>query len=106
MPAAPTAEGHSSTEPTLLPSDSDHRINKIWTEFESVEPYLLTEAVEETLTVARGVSLSTKGSYKGLEDIFPVELHIPNRESKLQGMLIGKQRTAPEGTSFVIVLHP
>lgn len=39
--------GDVSTEP--LPSDSDHRMNKIWADFESVEPYLLTETVEETV---------------------------------------------------------
>ena len=43
----PTANGTSSdvfTEP--LPSDSDHRMDKIWSDYESVEPYLMSTPSE------------------------------------------------------------
>lgn len=32
-----------------LPSDSDHRMERIWADYESVEPYLVNDAVEETV---------------------------------------------------------
>lgn len=99
-PATPVAEGHSTTEPTPLPSDSDHRIDRIWTEYESVEQSLVTEAVEDTVTQTQGHSLSTRGSFRRMEGIFPVELHIPNRDSKLYGTLETQQCAAPEGSSF------
>ena len=96
-PSPPISEGHSSTEPTLLPSDSDHRLDKIWIEYEIIEPFLLTEAAEQTVTEFRGDS-STRNSFRRLEDIFPVELYIPNRDSKLRGTLVAQQRAAPEGS--------
>ena len=39
--------GDSPSDP--LPSDSDHRMERIWGDYESVEPYLINEAVEETV---------------------------------------------------------
>lgn len=98
----PIAEGHSSAEPTILPSDSDHRLEKIWTEYDSVEPYLLTEAVEQTVTKTRGEPLSTTNSIRRLEDIFPVELHIPNYDAKLRGALAPHQHAALEGCSLFL----
>lgn len=42
--------GASSAEASdALPSDSDHRIDRIWADYESVEPYLVPEANEETV---------------------------------------------------------
>lgn len=35
----------------LLPSDSDHRMERIWADYESVEPYLVPDDAEETATV-------------------------------------------------------
>ena len=32
-----------------LQSDSDHRMDRIWADYESVEPYLINEAIEETV---------------------------------------------------------
>lgn len=31
----------------VLPSDSDHRLERIWADYESVEPYILQESSEE-----------------------------------------------------------
>lgn len=43
--AANVPEGDIFSEP--LPSDSDHRMEKIWADYESVEPYLVAEISEE-----------------------------------------------------------
>lgn len=45
--AAPSsvAEGTNGA----LPSDSDHRIERIWADYESVEPYLIPETSDETV---------------------------------------------------------
>jgi phosphoinositide-3-kinase, regulatory subunit 4 len=37
----------------VLPSDSDQRIEKIWADYESVEPYLLAQGVDGEATVTR-----------------------------------------------------
>ena len=39
--------GDSPSDP--LPSDSDHRMERIWADYESVEPYLINESTEETV---------------------------------------------------------
>lgn len=33
----------------MLPSDSDHRMERIWADYESVEPYLAPDVAEETV---------------------------------------------------------
>ena len=43
----PNLNGDLPNDP--LPSDSDHRMDRIWADYESVEPYLINEAVEETV---------------------------------------------------------
>jgi phosphoinositide-3-kinase regulatory subunit 4 len=47
-----------------LPSDSDHRMERIWGEFDSIEPILMTgEQIEQTITKLpppRKVSLTSK----------------------------------------------
>ena len=103
----PITESLSTTEPTPLPSDSDHRLERIWTEYESVEPYLLLpNEGRDTVTEAKVDYLSNKTSPGRLKDIFPVELHIPNRDSKLQGALITGQWAAPEdGPAMIMLSH-
>ena len=46
-PSSPTLNGNTSGDP--LPSDSDHRMERIWADYESVEPYLINESVEQTV---------------------------------------------------------
>lgn len=41
----PSAEASSGA----LPSDSDHRMDRIWADYESVEPYLVPDTNEETV---------------------------------------------------------
>ena len=47
--AAPGASLNGDLPNDPLPSDSDHRMDRIWADYESVEPYLINEAVEETV---------------------------------------------------------
>lgn len=53
--------GDLSSEP--LPSDSDHRLERIWSDYESVEPYLLQESerLEDTIKEPIKVEYVTTG---------------------------------------------
>jgi phosphoinositide-3-kinase regulatory subunit 4 len=60
--AAPTAKGGSVTplhvvdakaSEAAVPRDADHKIEKIWADYESVEPYLLEDIGEDTITDVR-----------------------------------------------------
>lgn len=48
-----------------LPSDSDHRMERVWSDYESVEPYLLheseSEALEETIKEPVKVEYASAG---------------------------------------------
>ncbi|KAG1737490.1 uncharacterized protein EDB91DRAFT_1140136 [Suillus paluster] len=60
-----TAAGGNGND-SVLPSDSDHRLERIWEDYENVDPYLIDDAdVEKTV----------------MDDIFPVSLHIPSHSS-------------------------
>jgi phosphoinositide-3-kinase regulatory subunit 4 len=45
------ANNVTATDDTMesFPSDSDHRLEKLWADYESVEPYLGQETMEETV---------------------------------------------------------
>jgi phosphoinositide-3-kinase regulatory subunit 4 len=45
----PTGLPGTETPLDALPSDSDHRLERIWSDYESVEPYLVPDTVEETV---------------------------------------------------------
>lgn len=45
--ASMTLNGDMPNDP--LPSDSDHRMERIWADYESVEPYLISDTMEETV---------------------------------------------------------
>jgi phosphoinositide-3-kinase regulatory subunit 4 len=102
------------TSSDALPSDSDHRIERIWADYESVEPYLAPDIGTETVMDVRVTYASSVSPSKAFQvssdklpipmlmlcfqDILPVELHIPNRVSKLKGTLHVNPRAASEGT--------
>jgi phosphoinositide-3-kinase regulatory subunit 4 len=44
--APPNGTGAAEDANGLLPSDSDHRIERIWADFESLEPYLVLDSPE------------------------------------------------------------
>ncbi len=48
-----------------LPSDSDHRMEKIWSDYESVEPYLLSSMEPETLDKTLKEPVKLEFSYNG-----------------------------------------
>ena len=57
---APVKGGTSTPVPQVsdtngggLPSDADNRMERIWADYESVEPYLVQDAVEETVMDVR-----------------------------------------------------
>ncbi|KAG9040843.1 Serine/threonine-protein kinase [Tulasnella sp. UAMH 9824] len=92
-----------STDPKALPNDSDARIDRIWTDFDELEPYLLEDEVEATVTEMK-VNTTTGTSGKPFQDIIPVELSILNRPSKLRGALVSGQKAAAEDGPALIVL--
>ena len=52
-----------------LPSDSDHRMERIWSDYESVEPYLLLSSEEDTSleeTIRDPVSIEYATSNAGI----------------------------------------
>ncbi|KAF8065194.1 hypothetical protein FPV67DRAFT_1501752 [Lyophyllum atratum] len=98
-PGAPTAD----SVPEALPSESDHRLEKLWADYESVEPYLVPDTTEETPTNVQVEYTATSTSVsKPFQDILPVELHIPNREPHLENGHRG--RAASEDGPALIIL--
>lgn len=47
--ATPTANTAAET----LPNDCDHRLGKLWADYESVEPYLVSDTVEEPVMTVK-----------------------------------------------------
>ncbi|KAF8653642.1 hypothetical protein AX16_003794 [Volvariella volvacea WC 439] len=85
----------------LIPSDSDNRIEQIWADYESMEPYLTVEPVEEE-SPQREFSLA--GPSRPFQDVFPVELHIPNRDSKIHGATRPGTWAAKEDGPALVIL--
>ncbi|KAF7319485.1 hypothetical protein HMN09_00287300 [Mycena chlorophos] len=86
----------------VLPSDSDHRMERIWSDYESVEPYLVPDTVEETVMDVKIEYNSTVNVSRPFQDILPVELNIPNRESKLRTSHSGTRATE-DGPALIIL---
>ncbi|CAL1709651.1 unnamed protein product [Somion occarium] len=103
--------GDVFTEP--LPSDSDHRMERIWSDYESLEPYILPnpsddgEYPEKTVKDPVAVDYANPSAGilgKPLQDIFPVELDIPNRESSLlKGIASGKRASYEDGPALILL---
>lgn len=64
--------GDVSNEP--LPSDSDRRMEKIWSDFESVEPFLAVDAAEETVMDVKVDYMPSMSSSKPFQ-VSSQELH-------------------------------
>ncbi|KAJ7253059.1 hypothetical protein B0H12DRAFT_1117273 [Mycena haematopus] len=99
----PSALTGTDTPLDALPSDSDHRMERIWSDYESVEPYLVPDSVEDTVMDVKVEYNSTTAMSKPFQDIIPVELHIPNRDSKLRGALQSGPRAAEDGPALIIL---
>jgi len=58
-------------------SDSDHRLERIWADYESIEPYITPEKVGKS---EMDVTIEYANS-RPFQDILPEELHIPRVNS-------------------------
>ncbi|KAF6748025.1 other/VPS15 protein kinase [Ephemerocybe angulata] len=99
-PSRPT----TTMEAESRPSDSDHRLERLWEDYESIEPYLYPESNQESENLMDvNVEYSSLNSeYKPFQDVIPVEVHIPNRDSKLK--TLGGRRSAIEDGPALIIL--
>ncbi|TFL03877.1 hypothetical protein BDV98DRAFT_525538, partial [Pterulicium gracile] len=98
--------GPSSTasggDPVLdpLPSDSDYRVERIWSEFETIEGFLMVEGLEDDVTNPVKIEYTSGASARHpLQEIFPVELFLPNRENKR-----GSVRAASQDGPALLIL--
>ncbi|KAL1939405.1 hypothetical protein VTO73DRAFT_9961 [Trametes versicolor] len=94
--------GESTNDP--LPSDSDHRMERIWADYESVEPYLVSDSTGETVMDVKVDYTPQITSSRPFHDVLPVELNIPNRESKLHSAWSSRKRAAAEDGPALIIL--
>ncbi|CAE6436166.1 unnamed protein product [Rhizoctonia solani] len=105
--AVPTAAGGSGLETSsyesALPNESDARIDQLWNEFAILEPHLIATRTEEE-SEKRPDKAPTRSRTTPFQDMFPVELSIPKRMSRLQGELLANQRAAYEDGPALIVL--
>ncbi|KAF8892933.1 hypothetical protein BD779DRAFT_1798336 [Infundibulicybe gibba] len=100
------ATGANSVAETVadtLPSDSDHRMEKIWADYESVEPYLIPDVVEEPVMGVKLEYAVSSGTSKSYQDILPVKLQIPNREPTLQSMHNQRMAAYEDGPALIIL---
>ncbi|KAG6841356.1 hypothetical protein C0991_011899 [Blastosporella zonata] len=99
-PGAPTAE----STPEALPSESDHRLEKLWGDYESVEPYLIPDIADEPSTSITVEYTATSANIsRPFQDILPVELHIPNHDSSLQIVRGGRRAAFEDGPALIIL---
>ncbi|KZT22328.1 WD40 repeat-like protein [Neolentinus lepideus HHB14362 ss-1] len=104
----PAAAGLTTAESvsTAFPNDSDRRIDRIWEDYESVAPYLGFDNSDRDPTEMEP-KMDFNGlleSCKPLQDIFPVELHIPNRDSKLlTPTLVGRKAAYEDGPALILL---
>jgi phosphoinositide-3-kinase regulatory subunit 4 len=87
----------ANADPTVsvLPSDADNRLDRIWSEYESVEPFLesstpkkaqgaiISESPSGFYAVCDRVCACSKLLILKNQDLFPVELSIPNRDKQI-----------------------
>lgn len=101
-----TARTGPNTEnsPDTFPSDSDHRMERLWADYESVEPYLVEDAGQETIMNVRVDYGPLPLTSKPFQDVLPVELNVPNRDSKLRDGSEGGQRAALQDGPALVIL--
>ncbi|KAH0578433.1 hypothetical protein H2248_003581 [Termitomyces sp. 'cryptogamus'] len=97
---APTAETASEAHP----SEADHRMEKLWADFESVEPYFLTDAAGgPSSNISVDYTSTSTNLLRPFQDILPVELYIPNRESTLHSARRGRKAAYEDGPALIIL---
>ncbi|KAI9511419.1 ARM repeat-containing protein, partial [Russula earlei] len=87
-----------------VPRDADQKMEKLWADYESVEPYLLEDAGERTMADVRVDYASAETQGKPFQDILPVELYILNRDSKLLRSTTARSRASTEDGPALIIL--
>ncbi|KAF8153240.1 hypothetical protein B0H34DRAFT_820167 [Crassisporium funariophilum] len=103
--ATPSVGVGPEAQNEALPSDSDHRLERIWADYESIEPYIMPESVErQEMDVKVEFMPSVNSTAKPFQDILPVELHIPNRESSLRASMHGSRFAATDDGPALIIL--
>ncbi|KAI0050276.1 ARM repeat-containing protein [Auriscalpium vulgare] len=98
----PVLEGSSGGH--ALPSDADHRMERIWADYESVEPYLVEDTGEATVMDVRVDYAPPEPTSRPFHDVLPVELYVPNRDSKLMRAFPSRRRAATEDGPALIIL--
>ncbi|KAF8607280.1 ARM repeat-containing protein, partial [Ceratobasidium sp. AG-I] len=92
-----------ATYESMLPNESDVRIDRLWNDFAMLEPYMLvSNSAEET--EKKPDKITARNRTMPFQDILPVELSIPKRTSRLQTGLLKNQRAASEDGPALIVL--
>ncbi|KAG8859720.1 Serine/threonine-protein kinase [Tulasnella sp. 330] len=86
-----------------IPSDSDSRMEKIWSDFDELEPYLVEDNSEATIMELK-VSSGATSYGTPIQDVFPVQLAVPNRSPAIRGGLVAGQKAAAEDGPALIVL--
>ncbi|EIN14505.1 hypothetical protein PUNSTDRAFT_96429 [Punctularia strigosozonata HHB-11173 SS5] len=106
LPSAASAPGGALPDELggALPSDSDQRMERIWADYESTEPYIIADVLEDTLSAVKIEYTVSAGPTKPFQDVFPVELHVPNRESALILPTASGQVAAAEDGPALIIL--
>jgi phosphoinositide-3-kinase, regulatory subunit 4 len=108
-PMSDSQGSHSGSSSSSLPSDSDHRLDRIWNEFDSVESYLfLLPEEDDQLETRRDIEYHKNSTVNGRafqvcflvsfgsilvftyriesQDVLPVVLHLANREPQIHGV--------------------
>ncbi|KAL1709450.1 hypothetical protein EV121DRAFT_252818 [Schizophyllum commune] len=95
-------EPESGTTMDVLPSDSDRRIERLWTDWETIEAGLslapsTTEEDSADVKVQYGYSAAP---IKSLQDVLPVQLHLPGYETRLTQ---GPAAALEDGPALIIL---
>ncbi|GAA5898472.1 hypothetical protein JCM8208_006993 [Rhodotorula glutinis] len=96
-PADTAAGGQQQQQQTLLRTDADDRIERVWTEWEMIARYL-DETVEGQDAQEGEEGEAGREGGRG-EGLFPVRLHLPGQE----GMVVAGGNVGEDGPALVIL---
>jgi len=89
--------GVGDTAMEVWPGDSDNWLERIWVDYKSIKPYVIMESTESPKMDMKIDYVSINIASKPFQDVLPVELNIPNCDSKLCGALPSGRFAAIEG---------
>ncbi|GAA5836125.1 hypothetical protein JCM9279_002203 [Rhodotorula babjevae] len=96
-PADTAAGGPQQQQQTLLRTDADDRIERVWTEWEMIARYL-DETVDDQEAQEGDEGEARAGEGRG-EGLFPVRLHLPGQE----GMVVARGDVSEDGPALVVL---